>query len=218
MKLNDLKGRRFGRLLVIDRADDYVSPAGIRMVKWKCLCDCGKNVEVIARNLISGESQSCGCRFSDLKKQNAKWQGTSYEPLYGVWRAMINRCNNPRNKSYCNYGKRGIKVCQEWNGDYLKFRAWAIENGYQKGLSIDRIDVNGNYEPSNCRWTSTDVQSINKRSTDYITYKGETRSLIEWARILGIKYKTLRGRLYAQKMTVDDAFTMPVMNRRVTNE
>lgn len=104
---------------------------------------------------------------------------------------MKTRCSNPKYEHFASYGGRGIKVCDEWRNDFQSFHDWAMSNGYKEGLTIDRIDVNGNYEPSNCRWASAKEQSKNKRNTLFVTHKGITKTLIEWAEITGIKYQTL---------------------------
>lgn len=113
--------------------------------------------------------------------------------LYNIWKGMRSRCNNPNHHKYYRYGGRGIKVCAEWE-DYANFRDWSIRNGFKENLSIDRIDNNGDYEPSNCRWVSQKEQANNRgyrSDTTFVTKDGETHSLMEWSSILGINYKTL---------------------------
>lgn len=202
-----LIGQRFGRLLVVRRVEDYVSSQGYHSIRYLCKCDCGNEVIVIKNNLLRKNNRSCGCLRSDLRIERGRWHGYSRELLHSVWRAMKRRCENPKDKSYQQYGARGISVCSEWNDDYFAFRNWALANGYAHGLSIDRIDPNGNYEPSNCRWITCREQNVNKRSTDYVEYDGVTHPLRVWADILGIKYKTLRARLYAYGMSVERAFS-----------
>lgn len=108
---------------------------------------------------------------------------------------MIKRTQKPENKDYKNYGGRGVKICDEWNNDYRKFYDWAMSNGYNDDLSIDRIDVNGDYEPSNCRWVDTKIQANNTRTNRHIKYRGETLTISEWANKIGMKYGTLRERI-----------------------
>lgn len=117
------------------------------------------------------------------------------ERLYNIWLHMKDRCNNPNFKSYHNYGGRGISVCEEWSNSYQTFREWALENGYSDELTIDRIYVNGNYSPSNCRWLTRQEQSYNKRTNKIIAYCGKTQTLTEWADELNIKRNTLVYRL-----------------------
>lgn len=108
---------------------------------------------------------------------------------------MRDRCNCARDKNYLNYGARGIKVCDEWEKDFMAFYNWAMSSGYKKGLSLDRIDVNGNYEPSNCRWATAREQALNRRETVYLTYKGEEKPLMVWCDELGLKYRTCFARM-----------------------
>lgn len=130
---------------------------------------------------------------------------------------MCYRCYNKIDESYINYGGRGIKVCDEWLNDYFSFRNWAIDNGYSDNLSIDRIDVNGNYEPSNCRWATDKEQGNNKRNNKMIEYKGEVKTLSEWCDELGLEYFRTKARLNTCNMTPEQAFELPkqVLKRKV---
>lgn len=130
--------------------------------------------------------------------------------LYEVWYTMRRRCNCPNSKAYKYYGGKGITVCKEWDTDFSVFQKWAIENGYTEGLSIDRIDVTGNYEPSNCRWATRKEQSNNKTTTLKIEHKGETRTLSEWAEYLGIKLDTLYYRIFKLGWSIERALNEKV--------
>lgn len=134
------------------------------------------------------------------------------ERLYRIWRNMRRRCNSPKSDYYYNYGGRGIKVCDEWD-DYLNFRKWALRNGYSEELSIDRINVDGNYEPSNCRWATREEQANNARSNVNLTYKGVTKTATEWARTLGITKSTMFHRL-DRSWTIEEIMTIPMGGRR----
>lgn len=183
----DLIGQKFGRLTVIEKIGARKKPCGKTIMIWKCKCDCGNITEASTNALRSGEKISCGCfrkdreikrtRTSDSQIRNVKDYGTgefmqiictehglSRTRLYNIWQAMKTRCYNKNHKFYKDYGGRGVKICDEWQHDFMSFRKWAINNGYKDGLTIDRIDVNGNYEPSNCRWATMSVQNKNKRT------------------------------------------------------
>ena len=195
--LKDLIGQKFGKLTVLKRTANYVSKNGTtKRVQWLCRCDCGKEIVVASNNLTRGHTQSCGC----IRKEKQFFiHGLRHTKIYNVWNNIRQRCNNPNVKCYSRYGGRGIKVCNEWQNDFLTFYEWAIQNGYKEGLSIDRIDNNGNYEPCNCRWVDNKTQSNNRRSNHFITYNGETHTVAEWSRKTGIKSTTLFERIKHNK-------------------
>lgn len=199
----DLSGKRFGRLTVIERSSRKSG------TYWSCVCDCGNKKEVLASHLIKGGIRSCGCLRKEVTGEKKSVHNESKTRLYKIWKNMRERCNNPHNHAYRNYGGRGIKVCDEWNREhgYIAFRDWALQNGYKEELSIDRINVNGMYEPSNCRWVTLREQANNTRCNVLIEYKGETHTLAEWAKILGIKYQTLHRRIRYCGWDVEKAFT-----------
>ena len=146
-KLNDLTGQRFGRLTVLERTE----------LKWLCKCDCGNKKIVAGGHLVSGDTKSCGCLRIKHGMRNTR--------LYSIWHGMKERCYNTKHKFYKHYGGRGIKVCEEWKNDFQTFADWALSHGYADNLTIDRIDVNGNYEPSNCQWATNAEQQRNKRNS-----------------------------------------------------
>ena len=123
--------------------------------------------------------------------------------IFGIWENMRDRCNNPNSKLYYLYGERGIKVCEEWSSDFSTFYNWSIKNGYRQGLSIDRIDVNGNYEPNNCRWATTKQQIRNRRNTVYVNIDGVKKTLGELSEEYNIKYNTLYDRYRRHKGASD---------------
>lgn len=157
-----LEGERYGKLVVMEEAESIYSKTGKMIRRWKCKCDCGNITIVRHGDLRNGSTVSCGC-YNYEKESAAKNHGYSRTKLGNVFEGMKQRCNNPKNKNYEKYGGRGIKICTEWLNDPKKFFDWAIKNGYKEGLSIDRIDVNGNYEPDNCRWADNETQCLNQR-------------------------------------------------------
>lgn len=155
----DLTGQRFGKLIVISRHGTKRGNA-----TWLCHCDCGNDCVVNAHELIAHDTSSCGCIRKE-RNNNTK-HGKRWTKLYGVWLEIKQRCNNSRCKSYKYYGAKGVIICQEWSGDFMNFHNWAMNNGYTEGLTIDRINPFGNYEPSNCRWITIQEQARNKRNSN----------------------------------------------------
>lgn len=192
MKTN-LENKKIGYAKVIkktnERERNYI------VYECKCLL-CGKNFKqnsgYLSRRLKSKKPTSCGC----LMKHNHLYKhGLSTTRIHKIWDNMIQRCRDKNCTAYKNYGGRGIKVCDEWLKDFMNFYNWAMKNGYQDDLTIDRIDVNGNYEPSNCRWLLKSEQSKNRRNVIYITYNGETNTLEYFAKKFNINKATLYTRL-----------------------
>lgn len=202
MKLKyDLVGQRFGRLLVLRRITKEELPDKnfYNQVFWECQCDCGNIKIVSSGHLRDGHTRSCGCLHDENARTIGRTHGKTKTRLHAVWTNMLQRCTNPNNEKYKNYGARGICVCDEWR-DFIKFYNWAIENGYDEEAeygqcTIDRKDVNGNYCPENCRWVDSLVQMNNRTDNRRITYKGETHTLAEWSRILGEKGKLFKSRI-----------------------
>lgn len=188
--LKDLTGQRIGKWTVLSRAENHVSKSGTPYTMWLCKCDCGTEKTVYANSLLNGKSISCGCYQADRAKEvcsnNFRTHGGSKERLYKIWTYIKKRCYSENAINYKDYGGRGIKVCDEWREDYTAFRDWSLENGYDDSLSIDRINVDGDYEPENCRWVDSKAQNNNRRSNHRISYNGETHTIAEWADITGI--------------------------------
>lgn len=202
---HDLTGQRFHRLLVLERAENDKTGHTI----WKCQCDCGKITYFAQSPLVEGRVKSCGCYQRENNLRMCTKHNMRYNKLYSVWCGMKNRCYNPNASDYERYGARGIKICDEWKNNFEKFSDWALNNGYLEGLTIDRRDTNGNYEPSNCRWVDLKTQANNKRNNRYITYNGETKTLTQWCEQYGLNYGTVKSRLY-KGWTVEDAFFKPI--------
>lgn len=192
-----------------------VSDKGQRL--WLCKCDCGNTIVKSTNAIHSKKRHSCGC----LRKNhpNNTRHGMCYTRINSIYRKMKQRCLSPNDSRYKDYGGRGIQVCEEWLGKdgFSKFYEWAMSNGYSDELTIDRIDVNGNYEPSNCRWITKLEQSKNTRKNIKLTYQGRTMIIKDWARELNIPYETLRRRILKYGWSVDKAFTEETRSGRKTN-
>ena len=179
---------------------------------WKMKCSCG---ELFVAQPSDSKGVCRKCAMEKLSEERTKHgespkQGRqNASKLYSVWVNMRNRCFNSNNKSFVYYGGRGISVCDEWN-EFLNFEKWAIQNGFEENLTLDRIDVNGNYEPENCRWISRKEQMRNTRSNHLLTYNGDTKTMAEWAEITGIPYSTLKQRINKYNYSVEKALTKPV--------
>lgn len=182
----DLTHMRFGRLVVLHRSP-INSKSGNAI--WVCLCDCGNQVNVIGSHLRSGHTVSCGCNRTT---ENAN--GHSKERLYRIWRGMINRCTNLRNVNFKWYGGRGISVCSEWL-KYDAFRRWALASGYTDTMTIDRVDLGGNYCPENCRWVDMKTQANNRTNNRNIRFQGEVYTVAQLAETFGISSATIFNRL-----------------------
>lgn len=186
-KRKELAGQSFGSW--------YVEEFDVSRSKWKVRCKCQSISYVSSHTLLSGKSTQCKkCRNITIGYKNST-HGLSKTRLHGIWNMMKQRCNNPNQPKYKDYGGRGIKVCNEWQNSFESFYLWAMSNGYSDELSIDRIDVNGNYEPNNCRWVTNKVQSNNTRVNHCVEYNGESHTMAEWAEITGIKRETIRERI-----------------------
>ena len=181
----DLTGQKFGRLTAISLS--HIDKYTHRM--WLCECDCGKFKIVRANDLKRGKTKSCGCLKGNIKFGTYKHRpriGLLNKRISSILSGMRQRCYNKNNKSYKNYGGRGISICDEWLYSTITFQDWAYANGYEDSLTIDRIDVNGNYCPENCKWADRRAQANNRTNNRLITYNGETHTLSEWLRILGL--------------------------------
>lgn len=200
-RLINLTGRKFGRLTVVEKCG--ISPSGHAL--WRCKCDCG-NYHITTSNQLQCGTKSCGCLQRERASEAAKRKtgqphtkkyviGHKHYRLHQCYKDMLNRCYRTSNKSYKRYGYRGICVCAEWLNDFYSFRDWALANGYNDSLTLDRVDVNGNYEPNNCRWATPKMQNNNRSNNRIVNYKGETMTLHELSEKYDIGYKTLWARV-----------------------
>lgn len=181
MKKINMIGKKFGKLTIIAERKERNRHG---QLVYKCQCDCGNVINAIGFSLRYGHTKSCGC----LKGEK---HGKSYTRLYHIFKGMKERCYNINTKHYKIYGGRGITICDEWLDKFMNFYNWAIDNGYKKGLTIDRIDVNGNYEPNNCRWVDQKIQANNRRSNVYLTYNGKTQTITRWSEELKCNRSTI---------------------------
>jgi hypothetical protein len=206
--IKNILGLKFGRLLVINTSPRRDSEG---LAYWLCRCECGNEIEVCGSNLRSGHTKSCGCFSEGIKGKIRKLYGELGVIIHNRWKNMRDRCLSPVHKGYKHYGGRGITICKEWD-DVEVFYIWAINNGFEQCLELDRIDVNGNYCPENCRWVTEKEQARNKRNSHMITYNGETKCMSEWAEILNMVRTTLSYRL-DHFDTVEEAFFTPLKKR-----
>lgn len=213
MKAYDLTNQKFHFLTVIKRIENRVEKNGKQRAQWLCKCDCGNYHASTTYLLTSGSVKSCGCfKFASRNSTH----GLTKTRLHQIWSHMRKRCNCKTDKNYSNYGGRGIKICDEWN-DFLNFYNWSMENGYEEHLTIDRIDVNGNYEPSNCRWISFEEQQRNKTNNLFIFNKDKKILLVDFCRQHNLDYEHTRV-LYHKlvKSNIEPSFENLLVQRKFT--
>lgn len=178
-RFKNIAGQKFHRLTVLE----YSGPAPGRQKFWLCRCDCGTEKRVRSASLLSGGTKSCGCLTSEVTTRRNTTHGLRHHPLYPCWNNMVHRCTNPKAGEWHRYGARGISVCPAW----MDFRVFAHDMGEcPPGMSLDRREVNGNYEPGNCRWATLDEQNNNKRTSRFVTIGERTQTLSQWAKELGL--------------------------------
>jgi len=209
-RIVDISGHQFGRLTALAIS----SPSRRQEPMWHCRCICGGEVVVLRRSLRSGNTRSCGCLTKEHARQlvlaNHK-HGLMGTPTYHSWSDMLKRVRNPQQKNFSDYGGRGIGVCERW----LTFTNFLADMGEKPSRkhSIDRIDNDGDYSPDNCRWATRIEQANNTRANVILSYQGESKTLAQWSRIVGIKYQTLQSRLVDLGWTVGRALGTPVRGR-----
>lgn len=210
----DLTGQKFGRLTAVyeEKRTEY----GAR--RWLCECECGNEKIIHQGALMSGHTRSCGClRKEELIERSTK-HNRCHTRLYNIYAGMKQRCYNENEAAYKNYGGRGIIIGDDWMGDdgFEHFYDWSMSRGYSDDLTIDRIDVNGNYEPDNCRWATSPEQSRNKRTNILLTFNGETKILRDWCKITGIDYSVAKAR-YHKGWEVERVLFQPVKKLKRVN-
>ena len=212
-------GDRFGRLTVIGPAGFIERPKkkrGSNYIWHKpvylCQCDCGNTCTVAHYHLAQGQTKSCGCLVDEHTKSLTKHgdKRSRYRSrLYVIWSGIIERCRNPRSPNWKNYGARGITICPEWEESYQTFKDWALSHGYKDGLTIDRIDNDGDYSPDNCRWVTAAEQARNRRTNRPITIGGETLLASDWARRIGAASSGIINQRLARGWSLEEACTTP---------
>ncbi len=188
MNKYDLTGKTFGYLTVLCRDETTI---GARNSKWICKCKCGGSTVAAYGDLKSGHTTSCGCKKYE---SHNKRHGMSNTRIYRIWNQMKMRCYDKNRAAWKQYGGRGIEVCSEWKDSFESFYYWAMSNGYSDNLTIERVDVNGNYEPSNCKWISLEKQQANRTNTVLIADNGEFFTLRGLSEKYGIPQLTIKRR------------------------
>lgn len=201
MEDSEVIGKTFGRWFVICRNGNSKN----KSKQYLCRCVCGKEKNVIGVHLLDGKSTSCGCYSKEQSRKRRLKHGKTKTRLFNIWQGLKNRCYLKSDKHYQWYGARGISVCSIWQNDFESFYNWALENGYADNLTIDRINNDGNYEPSNCRWVDHKTQCRNRRTNVLITIDGQTKTLIEWCEIKNMNYRLVWNR-YRRGVSVERMF------------
>lgn len=195
------EGKRYGLLTVVRRTESTKSG----VAQWVCKCECGNEIVLPSYTLKRGTVKDCGCV---TRPHYNTTHGASNTKLYNMWKLMLYRCENPKNNAYKYYGQRGLQVCEEWH-DFLAFKKWAEETKPKGDYTLDRIDNNLGYSPSNCRWADKKEQANNRRSNVMVEYKGEAHDLMEWSRLLGFNYKRVHNRMYKLGWSFEKAIAVP---------
>lgn len=208
-EIDELIGKQYAHLLIIKE----IPTSKYEIRKVLCKCECGTEKIISLKDVLNGHTQSCGCYRKKVSAEKMTTHGMSDTRLYKVWRLMIQRCYDKNCSVYSRYGGRGITICDEWLNDFIAFYDWAYSHGYDEkadymGCTLDRIDVNGNYYPENCRWANAITQCNNRTNNRKITFNGEIHTIAEWARKYNMNYTTLFCRLFKHGWTVEEALTI----------
>ena len=215
-RLIDLTGQRFGRLVVIERAKNYISASGENRAQWLCQCDCGNLLIVIGKNLRRGNTQSCGCLQRERAYETQYKHGMTNDPVYWELRHIIERCCDPKCIAYPDYGGRGINLYSKWKDNPALFKEYVSQLPHfgETGRTLNRIDNDDNYEPGNIEWATKKEQARNTRRNIHIEYNGEKKLLIEWSEIFRIPYSTLKKRIFELHWSIEDAMKRPLRKQR----
>ena len=209
MPYKDISGQRFGRYTVLR----YVGNDKHGCALWECKCDCGVVKTVLGSSLRRGLIVSCGCYHKEDLANRLTTHGMTHTRIREIWNCIKQRCLNPNNTAYQYYGGRGITICDEWKTDFSSFSKWAMENGYDDTLTIDRIDTNKGYDPSNCRWVSRKVQMNNRRCTPHYEMNGESHTIAEWCEIYNLSHKLVSKRVKKLGWSLDKALLTPPLEQ-----
>lgn len=210
--IEEMTGRRYGMLRVLGASPDRILPSGKKESMCLCECDCGKIKAIRVASLKNGNTKSCGCyrnKCSSERMHARATHGLGGTKIYGVWKCMIDRCQNPNNKSYKNYGGKGVDVCSEWQ-DVNVFVEWALMSGYKDGLTLERVNNNQGYYPDNCIWADRYVQNNHTSRNHLLTYMGRTQTMAQWSRELGLSYSAIKTRINRYGWPTEVALATPV--------
>lgn len=213
----DYIGKKFNRLTVLEETHKLIGKDKNKVKYFICKCDCGKIVYERKSDVLKSRIKSCGCYRNDMTRIRTLKHGHAkngkHTRIYRIWACMKSRCNDKKGIAYKDYGGRGICVCDEWN-DSSAFIDWALANGYSDNLTLDRIDVNGNYEPSNCRWITNDAQQNNRRNNVIVDIDGEKHNITEWCRLYDLPEATIKARIYGYGWNPKTAIVTPVVREK----
>lgn len=210
--VNSIIGTKVNNLQVLEEAGRKN-----KNILVKCLCDCGNTAIITVSRVKNGIVKDCGCSKKKITSELMKKHGESNSKLYWIWESMKARCYREKTEHFKYYGERGVSICNEWLGEdgFLNFRNWSTKNGYIDGkkLSIERKDINGNYEPSNCEWIPFVLQARNRKSNINATLNGKTKCLTEWCNELDLKFSSIRYLIKVKGLTPEDAIEFKLKNR-----
>lgn len=205
------EGEVIGECIFIKDALPYITPQGKMIRKALFKCKCGKEFEALITNVKRKNTHSCGCYNLECFNKNKKGEkhGNHKHLLYGIWQNMKNRCYNNKTNSFKYYGGKGVEVCREWRNSFSSFYSWSKDNGWKAGLTIDRINSNGNYEPINCRWTTDLVQGRNRSSNIFVDFNDIKMCLSEYCEINNFNYRRVLNRVTKYKWPLERAISQP---------